>query len=102
MVFRRSQSKSPPQDVPCPHCGEHIDASASFCRHCGSSDADGWKEDWDDDEDEDEEFDYEEFVANNFSPRVTNTETPVIWRITSLILLAAFALFLYRLAARLF
>ena len=101
MLFRRSKSKPPREFVPCPHCGADIDVTATFCRHCGSSDADGWKEDWDDDENDDE-FDYEQFVQREFSPQVTNTATPVLWRITSVILLIVFAVFFYNLATRIF
>jgi uncharacterized membrane protein YvbJ len=86
------------QFVPCPHCGADIDAQAKFCRHCGSSDADGWKEDWEDAGDED--FDYEAFVEENFTPRSTNTQTPVIWRVTALVLLIVFALFLYQMGTQ--
>ncbi len=88
------------QVVPCPHCGADIDFEASFCRHCGSSDADGWKQDWDDDSEDD--FDYEEFVEDNFSPRVTNTQTAVIWRVTALVLLGILAYFIYRTGAEMF
>ena len=85
------------QLVPCPHCGADIDSKASFCRHCGSSDADGWKDD-----DGEDDFDYEEFVEDNFSSRVTNTQTPVIWRVTALILLIILAYFIYRIGAEMF
>ncbi len=86
--------------VPCPHCGADIAADAHFCRHCGSSDADGWKEDWEN-EDEDD-FDYQQFVQDNFSAQVTNTATPVIWRLTAVVLLVASAMILYKIAAGLF
>lgn len=50
--------------VPCPHCGGEIAATASSCRHCGSSDQDGWR---DDDIGVDDDFDYDDFVDENFS-----------------------------------
>ncbi len=86
--------------VPCPHCGAEIKAEANFCRHCGSSDADGWSEEWADDSEDD--FDYEEFVEDNFSPRVTNTNTHPLWRFTAALLLAACAFIIYSMAARIF
>lgn len=87
--------------VPCPHCGADIDPAATFCRHCGSSESDGWKEDFDDD-DEDDEFDYDRYVKDNHSRSVTNTSTHPLYRLTALILLAAFAFYVYNLAIRLF
>jgi hypothetical protein len=86
--------------VPCPHCGAEIKADANFCRHCGSSDTDGWSETWADDAEDD--FDYEEFAEENFSPRVTNTQTHPLWRLTAALLLAAGAFILYTMAAGIF
>ena len=34
---RRTQER-----VPCPHCGEYIATSSTFCRHCGSDRQTGW------------------------------------------------------------
>lgn len=84
--------------VPCPHCGEEIDADAKFCRHCGSSDSDGWRDDYDHEADDDD-FDYEAFVEENFSGRSTNTQTRPLWRLVVVVLLLAFliwTLFLFR------
>ena len=89
-----------PEQIPCPHCGADIDATANFCRHCGSSDADGWREDFDNDIDDD--FDYEQFVEENFPEHTTNTQTRTLWRFIALILLLAFAFFLYNIRTRLF
>ncbi len=86
--------------APCPHCGAEIKAEANFCRHCGSSDADGWSEGWADDSEDD--FDYEEFVEDNFSPRLTNTNTHPLWRFTAALLLAAGTFIIYSMAARIF
>ena len=69
----------------CPHCGAEIDAHAKFCRHCGSSDSDGWRdesESWDDDE-----FDYDEYVEREHGTSVANTETKAIWRLVAIVLL---------------
>lgn len=76
--------------VPCPHCGADISVTARFCRHCGSSDADGWREDEDDDFADD--FDYDDYVRQNFSETITNTQTRPLWRLVAVILLALFAM----------
>ena len=75
----------------CPHCGELIDAAAKFCRHCGSSDEDGWRDD-DDALLGDDDFDYDEFVRDNLSGQITNTQTAPLWRIVALVLLVLFVL----------
>jgi sarcosine oxidase delta subunit len=75
--------------VPCPHCGEEIRADAKFCQHCGSSDADGWRDESGDDAGDDD-FDYDEFVEENFSGRATNTKTRPLWRLVAVVLLLAF------------
>lgn len=76
--------------VACPHCGAEIRSDAKFCRHCGSSDSDGWREDeWSDDGDD---FDYEEFVEDNYGGSTTNTKTAPIWRFVAVILLILFGL----------
>ena len=86
--------------VPCQHCGEDIPADANFCRHCGSSDQDGWKDDAYDGV-VDDEFDYDEFVEENFphqyaadgGPRgYTNKNTKPVWRLVAVLLLILFAL----------
>ncbi|MGI9473899.1 MAG: zinc ribbon domain-containing protein [Rubripirellula sp.] len=74
----------------CPHCGAEIKVDATFCRHCGSSDTDGWRE-----EDSDVEidgFDYDEFVAENFSGSPVNSQTRPLWRWVAVGLLLLFAL----------
>jgi len=78
--------------VPCPHCGEEIRSDAKFCRHCGSSDSDGWREESDWEEDAEDDFDYEEFVADHFEVGSTNTRTAPAWRLVAVILLILFAL----------
>ena len=76
--------------TPCPHCGAEIPANAKFCRHCGSSDSDGWREDedWSDNDD----FDYEQFVEDNFEGSMTNTQTAPLWRLVAVILLILFGI----------
>jgi uncharacterized membrane protein YvbJ len=76
-------------NIPCPHCGEEILADAKFCRHCGSSDADGWREE---DETDVDDFDYEQFVEENFATGSTNTQTRPVWRLVAVVLLLLFAL----------
>lgn len=75
----------------CPHCGADIRSNARFCRHCGSSDSDGWRESDDYGNDEDD-FDYEQFVEENFSEGVTNTQTRPLWRLVAVVLLLLFGL----------
>jgi endogenous inhibitor of DNA gyrase (YacG/DUF329 family) len=77
--------------LPCPHCGAEISANANFCRHCGSSDADGWRDDSAEADDEDD-FDYDAFVEQNFSSGVTNTRVAPLWRFVALLLLLAFVI----------
>ena len=62
-------------DFICPHCGADVLAGATFCRSCGASDEAGWGEDrYVDDQftggyGDDDEFDYQQFVAREFSIR---------------------------------
>lgn len=79
------------EHVRCPHCGAAIGAKATFCRHCGGSDSDAWRDEGEIDTDIDD-FDYEQFVDENFSERVTNTQTPTLWRFVAVMLLLLFAL----------
>jgi uncharacterized membrane protein YvbJ len=73
--------------IPCPHCGEEIREDARFCRHCGSSDADGWRDEYDTDLDE---FDYDDYVAQEFSTTAANTQTRPIWRLAAVVMLIVF------------
>ena len=81
------------ESVPCPHCGGEIAVDARFCRHCGSSDSDGWREDEEAFADTyDDDFDYEEFVQDEFaddgvSHGLTNEKTKPFWRLIAVILL---------------
>ena len=79
--------------VPCPHCGADIRADATFCRHCGSSDSDGWREDWAGD-DEGEDFDYDSFVEEHFSDRLASTTLAPLWRLVVLLLLLSFVVWI--------
>ncbi len=74
--------------VPCPHCGADIHDDATFCRQCGSSDADGWNTDT---EGEEDDFDYDEFVEENFGESQTNTNIAAHWRFVSAVLLLLLA-----------
>ena len=71
----------------CPHCGEEIRQDASFCRHCGSSDSDGWGEE---SYDADDDFDYEQFVDDNFGDSKVSTTLPPVWRFVVAVLVIAF------------
>lgn len=73
----------------CPHCGAEIRADARFCRHCGSSDEDGWREDLQADVDD---FDYDDYVAENFSTRREGSGAAALWRGVAIALLILFAL----------
>ena len=82
------------QFVPCPHCGGDIKSDATFCRHCGSSDSDGWKE-HDDYGPDDEDAEYEQFLRdNNLGDGIygsdTNLATKRHWRLVAVILLLLF------------
>lgn len=74
--------------IPCPHCGADIREDAKFCRHCGSSEADGWSDEADYSSEDD--FDYDEYVAENLSGGVTNTKTSPLWRFVAVVLLLIF------------
>lgn len=80
------------KDVPahCPHCGEPVSESARFCRHCGSSEADGWGDS--DDSILEEEFDYDEFVENEFSQKRVTTRLHPVWKLAAVLVIIAFLL----------
>ena len=73
----------------CPHCGAVLSDDASFCRECGSSDADGWSEEFDVGDDE---FDYDNYVADEFPESGMNRQTPTLWRWVAVALIVLFAL----------
>lgn len=75
--------------IGCPHCGAEIRSDARFCRHCGSSDEDGWR---DEEDVGDEEFDYDQYVADNFPSSNYRTGTKPLWRIVAVVLLVLFFL----------
>ena len=80
--------------VPCPHCGEDIREDANFCRHCGSSDDDGWGDEAEGYEGESlDEFDYEGFVEDNYGATSANLGTKMRWRFVSVVLLLLIATF---------
>ncbi len=81
--------------VPCPHCGADILSDAISCRHCGSSDSDGWGKQWYDEEGEgegDDDFDYDSFVRDNFSGSSISTSTAPLWKYVAVLLLVVFVL----------
>ena len=78
----------------CAHCGAVLDVNATFCRECGSSHSDGWREEADVRADGfEDEFDYESFVADEFSTSGVNRQTPVFWRWIAIGLLTLLGLF---------
>jgi uncharacterized membrane protein YvbJ len=73
----------------CPHCGAEIAADANFCRYCGSSESDGWRDESESDVDD---FDYEEYVADNFGTSPHRTSIAPLWRLVAFVLLVLFLL----------
>ena len=78
-----------PDTAACPHCGAEIQANATFCPHCGSSESDGWRDEFESDEDD---FDYDQYIAENFSPSIVPTGQKRIWQMIALVLLLLFLL----------
>ncbi|MEM9588070.1 MAG: zinc ribbon domain-containing protein [Planctomycetota bacterium] len=80
-----------PDRFSCSHCGADLPAKATFCKHCGSSDQDGWQE-----EDEslaaDDDFDYDSFIEDEFGTGAGSNSLSPRAKLVILILLAAFAL----------
>ena len=77
--------------VPCPHCGGEIRSDANFCRHCGSSNADGWNRGgYDDGYGGDDDFDYEQYIADHHSSSKLSTGLSPLWRAVVIVLLVAF------------
>ena len=77
--------------VNCPHCGAEISESASFCKHCGSSDEDGWRE-VDSSSFGDDDFDYDSFVESEFGERGMRSGFPWVWQLISILLLISFSI----------
>jgi hypothetical protein len=75
--------------VPCPHCGGDIRHDASFCRHCGSSDADAWSDEGSD-VGYDDDFDYGQYIEENHSSSLTSTSLSPLWRAVIVVLVVAF------------
>ncbi len=91
-----NQNATDDDDMACPHCGTVLNHDAKFCRECGSSDADGWRDDADLAGDD---FDYDDYIAAEFSDSAVNRQTPTFWRwvaIGLLILLGGFYLLALR------
>lgn len=72
----------------CPHCGAELPARAKFCRHCGSSDEDGWKTE-SDEIDADDDFDYDEYVREEFSENAVVSSKLKRWQIVVILLILA-------------
>ena len=85
-----AQTEADSDYMGCPHCGALLSQGAKFCRECGSSDADGWRDDLDTGDDE---FDYEDYIEAEFSDSGVNHQTPTIWRWVAIGLLIALGLF---------
>ncbi len=54
----------------CPHCGTEVPEGATACPECGSDERTGWSDQarYDALDLPDQEFDYDDFVAREFSP----------------------------------
>lgn len=82
----------------CPHCSGEIKVDATSCRHCGSSDADGWSEPTDGGWDDSDEFDYDDYVRQNHADEdspagIQWTALPPLWRWTAVAILSLIALY---------
>ncbi|WP_162006638.1 zinc ribbon domain-containing protein [Roseimaritima sediminicola] len=74
--------------VPCPHCGAAVAIDAEVCRACGY--------DWDQyvdhpDSDAEDDFDYDEFIASEFSDSPVSTTLRPWQRAVVIALVVAFA-----------
>ena len=83
----------------CAICGEDVPRSALACPECGADHNSRWREEaeiYEGVDVGDEEFDYEEFVQNEFGSGAKPRGVRMIWWITAIALLIAFAaLYLY-------
>ena len=68
-----NQNKLVDRQFTCPHCGEPVDAEATFCRACGASEDAGWDHEgvWYDEQspatyESEDDFDYEAFIDREF------------------------------------
>ncbi len=86
-LFGQSMKTRQMSSVPCPHCGNDIRSDATFCRHCGSSEADGWSDEGDESEDD---FDYEQYVEDHHSISEVSTRLSPLWRAVVAVLVLAF------------
>ena len=91
----------PPRDFfVCPHCGAELPVDAKFCRECGADDEFGWNEDFGEEDDlpdggydGDGSFDYDEYVAREFSDRAPRPPLRVrAWRLVVVVVIVAFLL----------
>ncbi len=83
----------------CPVCGEDVPRSALACPECGADHNSGWRVDaeiYHGVDLGDEDFNHDEFVQNEFGSSAKPPGVRVIWWITAIALLIAFAaLYLY-------
>ena len=62
--------REPTPPCVCPHCGAEVPEGAIACPECGSDERTGWSDQarYDALDLPDQEFDYDDFVAREFSP----------------------------------
>ena len=86
----------------CSHCGEVLSANATFCRHCGSSDQDGWQDEMESDFDEDEyELADDQYSYSSYRDAGQNSSAiPLPFKIAAFILLILFATMLVNFGGR--
>jgi hypothetical protein len=73
----------------CPVCGEDVPAGAKSCPECGACEKSGWSGDLSASELDlpKEDFDYEKFVADEFSGGPRKGAAQWVWWVTALVLL---------------
>ena len=79
----------------CPVCNEDVPPGALACPECGADHKSGWREDaegYDGLNLPDEDFNYDDFVKQEFGPRVKPSGLKVIWWIAGIVLIVALIL----------
>ena len=78
----------------CPVCGEAVPPGSLACPECGADHNSGWRENactYDGVDSFDDDFDYDRFVRDEFGTGAKPPGVRLLWWITAIILIAAFA-----------